>query len=64
MIWHKITYKGWYAIKHIQPTNRLYVSRKEVGRELDRIEDSMGASIQGFEGHIKKMQRRINYSGQ
>ena len=34
--------------------NRLYVSRKEGGRELASIEDSVDASIQRLKDHIQK----------
>ena len=34
--------------------DRLYVSRKERGRELVSIEDSVDASIQRFEDYIEK----------
>ena len=34
--------------------DRLYVSRKEGGRGLDSIEDSVDASIQQLEDYIEK----------
>ena len=34
--------------------DRLYVSRKEGGRRLASIEDSVDASIQRLEGYIEK----------
>ena len=37
--------------------DRLYVSRKEGGRELARIEDSVDASIQWFEDYIQKKKK-------
>ena len=39
--------------------NRLYVSRKEVGRRLADIEDSVDASIQRFEDYIEKCIGRL-----
>ena len=44
--------------------NRLHVSRKERGKGLANIEDSMDALILEFEAYIKKEQRKINYSDQ
>ena len=35
----------------------LYLSRKEGGRGLARIEDSVHASIQGLEDYIKKAKK-------
>ena len=37
----------------------LYVSRKEVGRSLASIEDSVEASIQPLEDYIKKRRGRL-----
>ena len=37
--------------------DRLYVSRKEGGRGLASIEDSVDASIQRLEGYIEKRER-------
>ena len=34
--------------------NRLHVSRKEEGRRLTNIQDSVNASIQRFENYIEK----------
>ena len=39
--------------------DRLYVSRKEGGRGLARIEDSINASIQRFEDYIEKHERGL-----
>ena len=39
--------------------NRLYVQRKEGGRGLDRIEDSVDASIQRLEDYIEKHERGL-----
>ena len=39
--------------------NRLYVSRKEGGRGLASIEDSVDASIQQLEGYIEKHERGL-----
>ena len=44
--------------------DRLYVSKKEAGRGLTRIEDSVDASIQRLEDYIKKTRTRTNYSQQ
>ena len=44
--------------------DRLYVSRKEGGRGLASIEDSVDASIQGLKDHIEKTRTRTNYSHQ
>ena len=38
---------------------RLYVSRKEGGRGLASIEDSVDASIQRLEDYIQKHERRL-----
>ena len=35
-------------------TNKLYVSRKEVGRGLTRIEDSVHASMQRLKDYVHK----------
>ena len=43
----------WYDV------DRLYVSRKEVGRGLASIEDSVDASIQRVEDYIQKHDRRL-----
>ena len=40
--------------------DRLYVSRKEGGRRLDSIEDTVDASIQRLEDYIEKHERRLN----
>ena len=42
--------------------DRLYVSRKERGRGLASIEDSVDASIRRLEDYVKK--RKTNYSDQ
>ena len=39
--------------------DRLYVSRKEGGRGLTRIEDSVDASIQRLEDYIEKHERGL-----
>ena len=39
--------------------DRLYVSRKEVGRGLASIEDSVDASIQRLEDYIEKYDRGL-----
>ena len=39
--------------------DRLYVSRKEGGRGLARIEDTVDASIQRREDHIEKHERGL-----
>ena len=39
--------------------DRLYMSRKEGGRGLTSIEDSVDASIQQFEDYIEKHERRL-----
>ena len=39
--------------------DRLYVSRKEGGRGLARIEDSVDASLQWLEDNIKKHERGL-----
>ena len=44
--------------------DRLYVSRKEGGRGLSSIEDSVDASIQRLEDYIEKTRTRTNYSHQ
>ena len=43
--------------------DRLYVSRKEGGRGLSSIEDSVDASIQRLEDYTQK-QRKTDYSHQ
>ena len=40
-------------------TDRLYVSRKEGGRGLDSIEDSVDASTQGHKDNNKKGKERL-----
>ena len=43
--------------------DRLYVSRKEVGRGIATIEDNVDASIRRLEAYIKKSEHRnTNYS--
>ena len=47
--------------KALQPrdeVDRLYVSRKEGGRSLARIEDSVDESIQQLEDYIEQHDRR------
>ena len=39
--------------------NRLYMSRKQGGRGLDSIEDSVSASIPRLEDHIEKRRGRL-----
>ena len=39
--------------------DRLYVSRKEGGRGIASIEDSVDASIQRLEDYIEKHERRL-----
>ena len=51
------------AIHPRDDADRLYVSRKEGGRGLASIEDSVDASIQWLEDH-RKTRTRINYSHQ
>ena len=40
-------------------TDRLHVSRKKRRRELASIEDSVDATIQGLEAHVKKSQEKL-----
>ena len=44
--------------------DRLYMSRKEGGRGLASIENSVNASIRELEDNIKKEQSKINSSDQ
>ena len=44
--------------------DRLYVSRKEEGRVLANIEDSVDASKQRFEDYIEKKTKGTHYSYQ
>ena len=44
--------------------DRLYVSRKEGGRGLASIEDTVDASIQRLEDFIEKIRTRTNYNHQ
>ena len=44
--------------------DRLYVSRKEGGRELVSIEDRIDTSIHRLEVYIKKTRRRTDYNHQ
>ena len=44
--------------------DRLYVSRKEGGRGIASIEDTVDASIQRLEDYIKKTRTRTNYNHQ
>ena len=41
--------------------DRLYVSRKEGGRGLTNIKDSIDASIQQLENYIEKARKKIDY---
>ena len=47
------------ALHPSDDVDRLYVSRKEGGRGLARIEDSVDASIQQLEDYIEKHERRL-----
>ena len=47
------------ALHHRDDVNRLYVSRKEEGRDLASIEDSVDASIQRLEDYIEKRGERL-----
>ena len=47
------------ALHPIDYVNRLYVSRKEGGRGLASIEDSVDASIQRLEDYIEKHEREL-----
>ena len=49
------TWVSW----RLTPSNKLYVSRKEGGRGLARIEDSIDASIQRLEDYIEKHERGL-----
>ena len=51
------------ALHRRDDVNRLYVSRKEGGRGLASIEDSVDASIQR-RGLHRKIQKRTDYSYQ
>ena len=55
MIMHK-------ALHPRDNVDRLYVSRKEGGRGLASIEDSVDASIQRLEDYIQKTRWRTHYS--
>ena len=52
------------VLHHIDDFDRLYVSRKEGGRGLAIIEDSVGASVQRLEEFIEKKRTRTYYSHQ
>ena len=45
--------------KTLHPRDRLYVSRKEGGRGLTSIEDSVDASIQRLEDYLEKHERGL-----
>ena len=47
------------ALHHRDDVDRLYVSRKEGGRGLASIEDSVDASIQRLEDYIEKYERGL-----
>ena len=47
------------ALHHRDDVYRLYVSRKEGGRGLASIEDSVNTSIQRFEVYIGKHERGL-----
>ena len=47
------------ALHHRDDVDRLYVSRKEGGRELSSVEDSVDASIQRLEDYIEKHERGL-----
>ena len=51
------------ALHRSNDVDRLYVSRKEGGRGIDCIQDSVDASIQRREDNIK-MCRKTDYSHQ
>ena len=57
MTMHKVLYPR-------DDVDRLYVSRKEGGREHARIEDSVDISIQRLEDYIEKTRRRTDYGHQ
>ena len=42
-----------HALHHRDDIDRLYVSRKEGGRELTNIDDSVDTSIKRFEDNMK-----------
>ena len=48
------------ALHPSDDVNRLYVSRKEVGKGLARIEDNVDASIQRLEDYIEKHKGGLN----
>ena len=52
------------ALHHRDDVDSQYVSRKEGGRGLASIEDSVDASIQRLEDYIQKTRRRPHYSHQ
>ena len=45
------------VLHHRDDVDRLYILRKEGGRGLTSIEDSVDASIQRFEDYIEKMKK-------
>ena len=47
------------ALHHRDDIDRLYVSRKEGGRELASIEDSVDISIQRLEDYLEKHERGL-----
>ena len=47
------------ALHHRDDVDRLYVSRKEGGREPSSIEDSVDASIQWLEDYREKHKRGL-----
>ena len=49
-------HKGWYPRDEV---DRLYVSRKEGGREIANIEDIVDASMQRLEDYIENCWRRL-----
>ena len=59
-----LTYAHITNLMHIPKKHRLYVSRKESGREPASIGDREDASIRGLKVYIKKIFKKTNYSGQ
>ena len=47
------------ALHHRDDVDRLYVSRKEGGRRLASIEDSVDASTRRLENYIEKYERGL-----
>ena len=59
LVWKTFKTVKYKALHPSDDVDRLYISRKEGGRGLASIEDSVDASIQRFEDYIEKHKRGL-----